>query len=340
MEMKLPHRGTGWAFWPWVLLGGLLALDSLSGASYSGYSRSDFPLTRESVFAAAFQASAGTELERLQKQNGLTIGIFNYQGTGLNLFKKHQFVFLEHAFDGNGVTGAVSRDGTEVAVSQLMSKPSTVVVMRPDGSGLREYAGIRANSQICWSYDNSKLVLGTAGPKLLLLELKSGLVQELPITDLSHGQIVASQCWSPDGKQIVYESSDGNAFVYDFGKRNSTKLAKGTEPTWSPDENWIAYRDSDTYYAIHPSGEGQKKIFQKTRAVSGLYWSPDSRFVVYVHQDSFALDTEFYHLMVRRLEDNSETSVADGEDAGAGYNYQWVINKELVAQIESATRSK
>jgi hypothetical protein len=289
--------------------------------------------------ATAQQVSVRSELAQLQKQDGLTVGIFNKRGVGVNLFKKHQFVFHKYVFDGNGVTGAVSRDGTEVAVSQLRSKPSTVVVMHPDGSGLREYAGIRANSQICWSYDNSKLVLGTSGPKITLLDLNTKLVQELSTEAPSSEELVTSQCWSPDGKQIVYESSDGNVLIYDFGKRDSTKLTKGTGPTWSPQGNWIAYRDGDTYYAIHPSGEGKKKLFLKTRAVSGLYWSPDSRFVAYVHQGFAALDTEFYHLMVRRLEDGSEDWVADGEDAGVGYNYQWVENRQLINWVESEIHS-
>jgi hypothetical protein len=279
--------------------------------------------------------SARAELRRLQKQNGLTIGIFNYKGVGLNLFKKRQFVFLKQAFEGDAVTGAVSRDGTEVAVSQLMSKPSSIVVMHPDGSGSREYAGIRANSQICWSYDNSKLVVGTAKSKLLLLELKSGLVQQLAAEAPSSGELITSQCWSPDGRQIAYESSDGNVFLYDFEKHNSTRLTKGTGPTWSPNGNWISYRDGDTYYAIRPSGEGPKKLFRRTRAVSALYWSPDSRFGAYVHQDFFALDTEFYHLMVRRLEDGSEDWIEDGEDASWAMNYQWVTNPQLLEQVAS-----
>jgi Tol biopolymer transport system component len=147
---------------------------------------------------------------------------------------------------------------------------------------------------------------------------------------------VTSECWSPDGKQIAYESSDGNVLVYDFGTRNSTKLTKGTGPTWSPHGNWIAFQDGDTYYAIHPYGGHPKKLFHRTRAVSALYWSPDSRFVAYVHQDFFALDTEFYHPMVRRLEDGSENWIADGEDASWAMNYQWVQNPRLLEQVKSA----
>jgi hypothetical protein len=81
---------------------------------------------------------------------------------------------------------------------------------------------------------------------------------------------------------------------------------------------------------IHPSGEGQKELFHRKGAVSALYWSPDSRFVCYVHQDFFALDTEFFHLIVRRLEDGQEDWVANGEDATAGQNYQWVENRQLL----------
>jgi hypothetical protein len=47
-----------------------------------------------------------------------------------------------------------------------MTKPSSVVIVHPDGSDLREYGGIRANSQMCWSYDDSMLALGTPGPKI------------------------------------------------------------------------------------------------------------------------------------------------------------------------------
>jgi hypothetical protein len=66
--------------------------------------------------------------------------------------------------------------------------------------------------------------------------------------------------------------------------------------------------------------------------VSGLYWSPDSRFVAYIYQDSFGL-TEFYHLMVRRLQDNSDDWVANG--VLCCINYQWVKNEQLVRHVKS-----
>jgi hypothetical protein len=55
----------------------------------------------------------------------------------------------------------------------------------------------------------------------------------------------------------------------------------------------------ETYYAIHPSGEGHKKLFHETRAVSALIWSPGSHFL-YIRPPRFffALDVEFCHRMV------------------------------------------
>jgi WD40 repeat protein len=337
LEMKVLRR-ICWVFCCCALMWQLGTSSPAAEGSHTYFS-SGLALMTEGGLEAP-EGSVRAELEQLQKRTGLAIGIFNYQGIGLLIFQKRSFAFHKLLFDGNATVGAVSRDGTEIALTQPLTKRSSVVIVHPDGSDLREYEGIRANSLMCWSYGNSELVVGTPGPKLQLLELKSKLVRELQVEDLSDEQILTSQCWSPDGKQIVYESRDQNVLLYNFEKNSPTKLAKGTEPTWSPDGNWIAYRDGDTYFAIHPSGEGRKKLFHKTRAVSGLYWSPDSRFVAYVHQDFLALDAEFYHLIVRRLEDGSEAWVADGAEAGAGYNYQWVANPQLLEQFESATASR
>lgn len=340
MNLKVKFRQrTGWAF---SLLALLLALSLISGRSalhsFAASCTPKLALFENSAFAETPEISARAELEKLQRQSGLSIGIFSYKGIGLLLFRESSFAFRKLLFDGNSTNGTVSRDGTEIALLQPMSKPSSVVVVHPDGSDLRDYTGIPRPAPMCWSYDNSKLVVGIAGGQIRVLDLKSRLIQQIPTEGSSRVSLVTSQCWSPSGGEIVFESSDGEVFVYDVGKENPVRLTKGTEPTWSPDGSWIAYRDGDTYYAIHPSGEGKRKIFHRTRAVSGLYWSPDSRFVAYVHEDFFALDTEFYHLVVRRLEDNSEDRVADGEDANCCAGYQWVVNKELLAEVQSATK--
>ena len=175
--------------------------------------------------------------------------------------------------------------------------------------------------------------------KLQILDLTTKNMQTFGPQTAEQYLHLTSQCWAPNGKELVFEAN-GSVQVYEIETNHSRILAAGTEATWSPDGTWIAYRDEQhsDYYVIHPSGDGRKKLFHKGRAVSALYWSPDGRFVAYVHQDFFALDVEFYHLMVRRLEDNSETWVADGVACCIGY--QWVRNPELLKRAEAAAKAK
>jgi Tol biopolymer transport system component len=330
LEMKILLRSKSWPFWCWILPAAFLATGSLGLAGNTGQCSSEFSHPAGSVLAAAPEVSVRTELERLQKKNGLTIAIFNREGIGVLRFRKRSFSYRKLSVDWDFYVGEISPDGTKIALTDPLRNPGSLVVVRTDGGDLSRYDEFLHSIPLCWSHDNSSLVLYSPGPKLQVLELKSRLVQDIPIEDLSNQVWATSQCWSPDGKQIAYQSMNGNVFVYDLGERTSTRIAKGTGATWSPDGAWITYRDGDTYYAVHSNGEGRKKLFHKTRAVSALYWSPDSRFVAYVHEDFLAVDVEFYHLRIRRLEDGSEESVAHGGPVGAGDQFQWVTNPQLL----------
>lgn len=303
----------------------LTALAAILCAPVSLVRKGDWP-QNENLPATV---SVRTELDRLQKQNGLTIALYHdRKGLGVLRFKKRSFVFVRPFSDIYINSGAVSHDGTEVAAFEIYGNPPAIVVAHPDGSAPRTYPRPHFLTPICWSPDNRNLLV-SFNDEFAVLELESGLLRELPARGLLN-----PQCWSPDGKQIVYETDDRDILVYDFKSGASTYIAKGTEPTWSPGGNRIAFRDGDTYYTVSPFGGAAKKLFHKRRAISAVYWSPDSRFVAYVHQDFFALDVEFYHLMVRRLEDGSEDWVADGEDAAAWW-CQWVSNPKLLSLVSS-----
>jgi hypothetical protein len=66
-------------------------------------------------------------------------------------------------------------------------------------------------------------------------------------------------------------------------------------------------------------------------AVSGLYWSPDSRIVAYVRELGFlqggALDAGLNQLRVRRLEDGSDTWLSRENVHWEGY--RWITDREL-----------
>lgn len=282
-------------------------------------------------------ASARTELSRQQERTGLSLVTLENWGIQVVVFSQREMVAAKRV-PGMGV---LSPDGTEVAFAAGQSAPGRsphLAISRTDGNDLREFPSIQIppNNRMCWSNDKSKLVTNTpngtvANPPLRLVNLSSDSSQEI-----TSGGSVTSQCWSRDSKQLVYEAN-GVIRIYDSETGRSSVLVKGREATWSPDGNRIAFLDGDTYCALSPSGTGKEALFKKWHAISGLWWSPDSRFVAYVSQaglleGGLTLDVETYWLRVRRLKDNSESRVAG---VGGGESFEWVTNTDLFKAAES-----
>jgi hypothetical protein len=299
-----------------------------------------------SAGAAGTDESVLTELVRLERETRLAIAFYESE-LGVISFKKRGSYDMGKLVPMGSSGGTVSPDGVEVAVNSFnwgagyRDHTMSLDIVGTDGSALREHREVRGGVA-CWSPDKSKLAMVFFEPpdvKLGILDLATKKIQTLEPRTTERGSRLTSQCWAPNGKELVFEAN-GSVQVYEIATDHSRILAAGTEATWSPDGTWIAYRDEghDDYYVIHPSGEGNKKLFHKPRSISGLYWSPDARFVAYVQQDFFSLDVEFYHLMVRRLEDKSETRVADGVACCIGY--QWVRNPELLKRAEAAAKGK
>jgi Tol biopolymer transport system component len=291
---------------------------------------------RTLLMHALAEEGVRAELARLEKQTGLTLAWYD-RGFRFVSFENRSVINGKELYFGATKSGAISRDGTEIAVqfdyTGNLRGPS-LAILRPDGSHFQEHSEISGPVEICWSNDKSTLamrVLGkpsTPDPALQILSLDSRVTKQVDVR-----ADVTSQCWSPDGKRIVYQA-DNSVRTYEVGKDQSSIriLAKGTQPTWSPDGNWIAFLDQDTYYAVRPSGDERKMLFHKKGAVSGLFWSPDSRIVAYVSQAGLlegviTVDMEMYRLRVRRLSDDSEDWVADRAPGRA--QYQWVTGSLL-----------
>jgi hypothetical protein len=290
------------------------------------------PQSKESVRA---------ELIRLQKQTGLTLASLGF-GLNVALFDKRTLVQIPISTGLTIVTGTISRDGTEIIVSRLRASASdSLELLRTDGSDSRKlpltYAGAMVSpvQSLCWSYDKSRLAVGIhrGSPELKLEILNLGSGVDQTVAPSVKEQI--SQCWSSDDKNIVYEAGDGVRIYEVGGDKSSTLLAPGgKDPTWSPDGNWIAFRDGNTFYEIRPDGQDKRKLLHRRDVYSPLWWSPDSRFVAYIALARFAID-DVYELRVRRLEDNSDDWVAEGQIAG---EYQWVISPQLVSQAGSQAK--
>jgi WD40 repeat protein len=274
-----------------------------------------------------------SELVHLQADKGLTLASFFRRIQTVDFKARATREGKEILPVGTSSEGYVSRDGAEIAL--LLNPPRSrpfLGIVRPDGSALRKFPGVDTPTQMCWSYDKTKLAIAAfrtdkAGAlsdyALQVLTLASGHTD--PIDNRG---FATSQCWSPDGNQIVY-SRDGTVRVFDLGTGEIRVLAKGSDPTWSSDGNWIAFRDGDTYYALRPSGDDRKILFSKQHLLSALWWSPDDRIVAYISRNGpfegpFVLDSEMARLRVRRLSDGSEDWVADFSEIYLP-NFQWII---------------
>ena len=279
------------------------------------------------------------ELAGLQETRGLTIGSVDFSGIDTVQFANRSWTSLNlpEAFKKVQV-GALSPDGEELAFALRQDgsadSPSWLGIVQRDGSGLREYPALPSPYGICWSQDKSKLVLKASKAtqprvrELILLDTDTGHARRIE-SDAS----VETQCFSPDGQQVVYETDHvidkhgihGRIKVLDLALGTSRELSSGTHPTWSPSGKGIAYLDNGAYYLIGPSGTGRTQLFRNRYAYSPLWWSPDSRFVAYnvycCFWKSIKYMVDIGHLQVRRLEDNAEDWVAETSPPTGTYGW-------------------
>ena len=257
------------------------------------------------------------------------------------LIQKQRETGLTFAWMDEGVSEWMKGTAQAVLFETRTAVPlkDSLQAFHPEGFSIRDYQQTFAIGA-CWSNDQTKLaatMMSSSTRRVIfgILDLNSKQVHAIAI-NADQRAYVTSQCWSKDDKQLVYEL-DGAVRLYSLDNDRADAVAKGTDPSWSPDGQWIGFRDGDTYYGMHGDGSLRKELFRNKRgkAISALYWSPDSRIVAYVRELGFlqggALDAEFNELRVRRLDDGSEDRMCN-ENANWYSNYHWITSKELVSQ--------
>jgi WD40 repeat protein len=246
--------------------------------------------------------------------------------------------------------GLLSPDGNLVALflrNHGKLKYSLGIIHR-DGSGMVEYPDL--TSALCWSSDSKRLIVQkewssaeTSQP--MLLDLDSTRIEEISVPRRA---TFTTQCWSPDGQQLVYHVLDhepprwtpkrskikeppnpGTIFIYDIGRKKARSLGQGQDATWSPDGQWIAYWNDAAEWRMSPSGEERRRLFKRKEAQSPLLWSPDSRLVLYFRccylLQSLGCMCDVGGWFVRRLADDAEIRV--GLESAFGYENVWIKSR-------------
>jgi hypothetical protein len=277
------------------------------------------------------------ELADLQEKTGLTLAQVDYFGVDLVSFEKRSGLPVVPLHNFKQVRGFLSPDGEYLGLG-LPDKSSRkrLAIVRRDGSKLYEYPELEDPGYVCWSQDKSKLVLSASIPAephksgLILLDLKTGATRPIEAEAFAE-----TQCFSPDGGAIVYQSNfsmdkhhyHGDVKIYDLASGTSHDISRGLYPTWSP-RGEIAYLDDDsrTYFLIGPVDGVKKRLFKSSSAYSALWWSPDARFVAYnvlcCIWKSLLYVADIGRLRVRRLEDNADDWV-DEVSWNSG-SYGWI----------------
>ena len=311
----------------------------------------------------AGERSLQDELQNLPAEAGISVAMFDHgelSTAPIGYYAKHNWKEVAipgavgHSFSYEGM---LSPDGTLAAFPYWEVNPCPswktcdleadhhyyLAIVPTDGGGVRKYPQIVLPSEMCWSRDNSKLAMVEQSDndphrQLLVFYLASGKADRV-VDGKAVG--VTPQCWSPDGKQMVYFAGDkesagpGAIRIWDTVAQTSRDLFHGGPdctglimcanpyPTWSHDGEWIAYFHEKAYWAIHPSGEGRKRLFRRSNALSPMQWSPDMHYALYADccalRDTWRCMCEIGRVRVRRLADN-----ADVEISGDGYQDMYI----------------
>jgi Tol biopolymer transport system component len=277
------------------------------------------------------------QLSRLQKETGLTIAKFDNYAVGTIRFSDRSYLPEPMLpLKGPITPASISPSGKQIALD-TSSGPGfhghSLAVVKRNGSDRREFPRISAIEGMCWSPEETKIATANRAT-LAILSLDSG-----SIDDVDDRSRVMSQCWSPDGKQMVYWVDDADDIrLYNVDENRTRSIAKGTQPTWSPDGKWIAFLDldKDAYFTVSPSGGTPNPLFEAEGARSGLWWSPDSSVVAYLTREPLLsglpwIDVDTARLRVRRLSDGSDDWVGDVVYHN-NVNYEWITSPGLMAE--------
>jgi serine/threonine protein kinase len=194
--------------------------------------------------------------------------------------------------------GRISPNGASIVYSSEDKRFRIKDLITSEIRTLIEPEGEVALHQPIWSPDGSKIAIANWGPErhgILIYSSELGIVTRHIFTK----RHVYYPAWSPDNTMIAYSRNKPReiAIVNVETLEEQSFQTKGFHPVWSPNSEKIAFITenktirlidvnsgilSDTLKYAKPIGTSWKK--------SGMAWSPDGRYLIYVGENGSSYD--------------------------------------------------
>jgi Tol biopolymer transport system component len=160
-----------------------------------------------------------------------------------------------------------------------------IYVMKVDGTQVRKIAqaeGHLDHTSPRWSHDDKRVVFDASGGargnrEFYVVNADGSGLRQLGIDGRAD--------WSPDDKQVAFESSSGNGeiLVQNLDGVGRETIARGRCGRWSPDGSQMAVMDYHRMFVVDlATGEEHALFDDPFEAIFGGYnWSPDGKWLAF-----------------------------------------------------------
>ena len=172
-----------------------------------------------------------------------------------------------------------SPDGQKILFVSYGVMSEGVFLIKPDGSEIREISG---GIEPSWSPDGNIIMINIFNKSrdIVLMDVETQNITRLTYDDMKE----SNPKYSPDGKKIIFSSSDGIYIMNSNGTELKKLVDSARFPKLSPDGKKVVYRyyKPNSIWVMNPDGTDKKKVFDdyKYSFSSNFRWTIDSRYLL------------------------------------------------------------